>query len=70
MQASDLLQSYLVDADTWDEMHPNASVREQHKKAVEFMQKLMPQVVTVKLNEDGTINNLYRKYMKMVQQQQ
>ena len=31
---------------------------------------LMPQVITVKLNEDGTINNSYRKYMEMVQQQQ
>jgi uncharacterized circularly permuted ATP-grasp superfamily protein len=40
MQASDLLQSYLVDADTWDEMYSGASVREQYKKAVEFMQQL------------------------------
>jgi uncharacterized circularly permuted ATP-grasp superfamily protein len=40
MQASDLLQSYLVDADTWDEMYSSASVREQYKKAVEFMQQL------------------------------
>jgi transglutaminase-like putative cysteine protease len=31
---------------------------------------LMPQVITVKLNEDGTINNSYRKYMEMMQQQQ
>jgi len=31
---------------------------------------LMPQVVTVKLNEDGTLDNSYRKYMEMVQQQQ
>ncbi len=31
---------------------------------------LMPQVVTVKFNEDGTINNSYRKYMEMMQQQQ
>jgi uncharacterized membrane protein len=31
---------------------------------------LTPQVVTVKLNEDGTINNSYRKYMEMMQQQQ
>ena len=31
---------------------------------------LMPQVVTVKLNEDGTINNSYRKFMEMQQQQQ
>jgi uncharacterized circularly permuted ATP-grasp superfamily protein len=40
MQASDLLQSYIVDADTWDEMYSSASVREQYKKAVEFMQQL------------------------------
>jgi len=40
MQASDLLQSYLVDADTWDELYSGASVREQYKKAVEFMQQL------------------------------
>lgn len=39
MQASDLLQSYLVDADTWDELYSGASVREQYKKAVEFMQQ-------------------------------
>jgi transglutaminase-like putative cysteine protease len=31
---------------------------------------LTPQVVTVKLNEDGSINNSYRKYMEMMQQQQ
>ena len=31
---------------------------------------LMPQVVTVKFNEDGSINNSYRKYMEMMQQQQ
>lgn len=30
---------------------------------------LTPQVVTVKLNEDGTLNNSYRKYMEMMQQQ-
>ena len=40
MQASDLLQSYLVGADTWDELYSGASVREQYKKAVEFMQQL------------------------------
>ena len=40
MQASDLLQSYLVDVDTWDELYSGASVREQYKKAVEFMQQL------------------------------
>ncbi len=31
---------------------------------------LTPQVVTIKFNEDGTINNSYRKYMEMIQQQQ
>ena len=31
---------------------------------------LTPQIVTIKFNEDGTINNSYRKYMEMVQQQQ
>jgi transglutaminase-like putative cysteine protease len=30
---------------------------------------LTPQVITVKLNEDGSINNSYRKYMEMMQQQ-
>ena len=40
MQTSELLQSYLVDNNTWDEMYSNATVREQYKKAVEFMQHL------------------------------
>jgi len=40
MQTSELLQSYLVDANTWDEMYKNASVREQYQKAVEFLQQL------------------------------
>jgi len=40
MQTSELLQSYLVDANTWDEMYKDASVREQYRKAVEFMQQL------------------------------
>ena len=40
MQAKELLQSYLVDANTWDEMYSDACVREQYKKAVEFMQQL------------------------------
>lgn len=31
---------------------------------------LVPQVITVKLNEDGTLNNSYRQYMEMMQQQQ
>jgi len=40
MQASELLQSYLVDANTWDEMYKDASVREQYKKALGFLQQL------------------------------
>lgn len=40
MQTSELLQSYLVDANTWDEMYKNASVREQYQKAVDFLQQL------------------------------
>jgi len=40
MQTRELLQSYLVDANTWDEMYKDASVREQYRKAVEFMQQL------------------------------
>jgi len=40
MQTSELLQSYLVDANTWDEMHGDSAVREQYKNAVEFMQQL------------------------------
>lgn len=40
MQASELLQSYLVDANTWDEMYKDVSVREQYKKALDFLQQL------------------------------
>ncbi|UEG50756.1 circularly permuted type 2 ATP-grasp protein [Ferruginibacter lapsinanis] len=40
MQTSELLQSYLVDTNTWDEMYKNATVREQYKKAVDFLQQL------------------------------
>lgn len=40
MQTSDLMQSYLVDANTWDEMYTNSSVREHYKHAVEFLEKL------------------------------
>ena len=40
MHTSELLQSYLVDANTWDEMYSDASVREQYKKAIVFMQQL------------------------------
>lgn len=40
MQTSELLQSYLVDTNTWDEMYKDAAIREQYRKAVEFMQDL------------------------------
>jgi len=40
MQASELLTAYDVDRDTWDEMYDNASVREQYKGVVQFMQQL------------------------------
>src|SRR6187431_2696986 len=40
MQTSELMQSYLVDANTWDEMYTNATVREHYKTAVEFLEKL------------------------------
>jgi uncharacterized circularly permuted ATP-grasp superfamily protein len=40
MQTSELLQSYLVDANTWDEMYKDSTVREQYKKVVDFLQHL------------------------------
>ncbi len=40
MQASELLNMYYVDTNTWDEMYKDASVREQYKGVVEFMQQL------------------------------
>src|SRR6201998_2491479 len=40
MQTSELLQSYLVDANTWDEMYKDSSVREQYKKVLTFLQQL------------------------------
>ena len=40
MQTTELLQSYLVDAHTWDEMYKDVTVREQYKKALEFLQQL------------------------------
>jgi len=40
MQANELLNTYYVDANTWDEMYQDASVREQYKGVVEFMQEL------------------------------
>ena len=40
MQSSELMQSYLVDNNTWDEMYTNSSVRDHYKKAVEFLEML------------------------------
>ncbi|MBS1596841.1 MAG: circularly permuted type 2 ATP-grasp protein [Bacteroidetes bacterium] len=40
MQTSELLNKYLVDTNTWDEMYKNDSVREQYQGVVEFMQEL------------------------------
>src|SRR3954470_20115904 len=40
MQASELVQSYLVDANTWDEMYKDAAIRDQYKKALDFLQEL------------------------------
>src|SRR5882672_10557787 len=40
MQTSELLNSYHVDANTWDEMYSNNAVRDQYKGVVEFLQQL------------------------------
>ncbi len=40
MKANELLQSYLVSTHTWDEMYKDASVREQYKRALHFLQQL------------------------------
>src|SRR5580693_6816318 len=40
MQASELLNTYYVDTGTWDEMYENATVREQYRGVVDFMQQL------------------------------
>lgn len=40
MHANELLNTYHVDLNTWDEMYQNASVREQYRGVVEFMQEL------------------------------
>lgn len=40
MQTSELLQSYKVDARTWDEMYDSSSVRSQYQKVVAFLQQL------------------------------
>jgi uncharacterized circularly permuted ATP-grasp superfamily protein len=40
MQATELLNSYFVDSQTWDEMCSDHSVREQYRGVVEFLQQL------------------------------
>jgi len=40
MQATELLKTYYVDTNTWDEMYRESSVREQYQRVVEFMQQL------------------------------
>ena len=40
MQTSDLLNSYLVDTNTWDEMYAFSDVRQQYHSVVEFLQQM------------------------------
>lgn len=40
MKAADLLQSYFVDSDTWDEMYANDQLRVQYRNVLDFMQQL------------------------------
>lgn len=40
MQSNELMQSYLVDTNTWDEMYNNSAVRDHYKNAVEFFEQL------------------------------
>ena len=40
MQATELLKSYFVDTNTWDEMYKEPAVREQYQRVVAFMQQL------------------------------
>ena len=40
MQANGLLNNYIVDARTWDEMYSDSTVREQYRGAVDFLQQL------------------------------
>jgi len=40
MQANGLLNNYLVDTNTWDEMYSNNTIRDQYKGVVEFLQQL------------------------------
>jgi len=40
MKAAELMNSYFVDSDTWDEMYSNNELRNQYKNVVEFMLQL------------------------------
>jgi uncharacterized circularly permuted ATP-grasp superfamily protein len=40
MQTSDLLNSYVVDSNTWDEMYAHSDVRQQYQCVVEFLQQM------------------------------
>lgn len=40
MKAAELLNSYFVDNDTWDEMSDNHELREQYRRVMDFMQQL------------------------------
>lgn len=40
MQTTELLNAYYVDANTWDEMYTQATIREQYRHVVAFMQQL------------------------------
>lgn len=40
MQATELLKTYYVDTNTWDEMYAESAVREQYQRVVAFMQQL------------------------------
>ncbi len=40
MQPRNLIQSYLVDMNTYDEMYNNSSIRDHYKNTVEFLEKL------------------------------
>ena len=48
MQASELLNTYHVDANTWDEMYSGSSVREQYRGVVDYMQQLTLEELTRK----------------------
>jgi uncharacterized circularly permuted ATP-grasp superfamily protein len=40
MQATELLKTYYVDTNTWDEMYRESTVREQYQRVMAFMQQL------------------------------